>query len=144
VILVDANLLLYAKFQDFPQHQTAYEWLNAQFNGGARTGLPWPSLLAFVRISTNVRVMQQPLPSRTAWQQVEEWLQLPNIWIPAPGEAHARILGGLIDKTQAVGNLIPDAHLAALALEHGLELYSADTDFARFPGLRWSNPLFKT
>jgi hypothetical protein len=141
VILVDSNLLLYAKIADLPQHARAAAWFEQLFRSGARVGLPWPSLLAFLRISTHPRVFVEPLAVGQAWQQVEEWLALPGVWVPSPGERHAEILGGLLSAGGAGANLVADAHLAALALEHGLEVFSADSDFARFPGVRWRNPI---
>lgn len=141
MILVDANLLLYAKVADYPQHPRAAAWLEARLNGPDRVGLPWPSLLAFLRLITNPRLFAQPLSLAEAWAQVEEWLALPPVWIPLPTVHHALQLGPLLHVAGATANLIPDAHLAALAIEHDLTLCSSDQDFARFPGLRWDNPL---
>jgi uncharacterized protein len=141
VILVDANLLLYAKFSDMPQHKRTVIWLEQAVHDGIRIGLPWVSLLAFLRISTNARVYASPLPVSHAWKQVEEWLALPGVWIPHPTDQHPRILGRLLNDANVSGNLVTDAHLAALSLEHGLELCTSDSDFARFPGVRWRNPL---
>lgn len=141
MILVDANLLLYAKFSDLPQHGAAARWLEQTVRNGERIGLPWPSLLAFVRVGTNPRVFARPLTLAAAWQQVEEWLGLPKAWVPVSTDQHAAILGQLLAQGNASGNLVADAHLAALSLEHGLELCSTDSDFARFPGVRWRNPL---
>lgn len=141
MILVDANLLLYARFADFAQHERAHRWLDSQLNARHRVALPWPSLLAFLRLATNPRVFEAPLASDAAWQQVKEWLALPSVWVPAPTTQHAAMLATLVQSTQAIGKLIPDAHLAALAIEHQLVLCTTDGDFARFPGLRWENPL---
>lgn len=110
-------------------------------NGTARVGFPWPSLLAFLRLVTNPRVFERPASSRAAWQQVEEWLDCEAAWVPAPTERHREVLGRLLASGAVRANLIPDAHLAALAIEHGLVLASTDGDFARFPGLRFENPL---
>jgi hypothetical protein len=140
-MIIDANLLLYAKIADYPQHPAAHHWLESQFQSSTRVGLPWSSLLAFLRISTNPRLFKQPLSITAAWQQVGDWLNLPTVWIPAPSSRHAVILGQLLQESQATGNLISDAHLAALAMEHDLLLCSADQDFAQFTGLRWFNPL---
>jgi uncharacterized protein len=104
-------------------------------------GLPWPSLLAFLRLVTNPRVFEQPEPVAQAWDQVVAWLACETAWTPRPGERHAEILGELLALPGIQANLVPDAHLAALAIEHGLTLYSTDGDFARFPRLRWTNPL---
>jgi uncharacterized protein len=141
VILVDANLLVYAYSSNFPQHAAAREWLDTQINGSARVGLPWASLLAFLRITTNPRMFSRPLPMPKAWDQVEAWLACETTWVPAPTERHSSVLGTLLAQRDVYGNLVSDAHLAALAIEHGLTLCSADGDFARFASLRWHNPL---
>lgn len=141
MILADANLLVYAKFADMPQHPDARRWLEERLNSRARFGLPWASAVAFLRLSTNPRLFRRPLTMSAAWQQVEEWLRHPRVWVPRPTEEHATVLGGLLDSSRASANLVPDAHLAAIAIEHGLTLCSADSDFARFPGLKWLNPL---
>lgn len=141
MILVDANVLLYARFVDFSQHERAHRWLDAQLNARHRVGLPWPSLLAFLRLATNPRVFASPLSADAAWQQVRDWLQVPSVWVPIPTAQHPETLATLIRQTQATGKLIPDAHLAALAVEHQLVLCTTDGDFARFPSLRWENPL---
>jgi len=141
VILVDANLLLYAKISDYPQHRAAHEWLDGKINEPARVGLPWPSLLAFLRISTNPRIFERPLGISSAWLQVEEWLAVPQVWIPRPTDRHAEVLGELLRDSSVAGPLVSDADLAALAIEHGLVMCSTDGDFARFRGLRWENPL---
>lgn len=141
MILVDANLLLYAQFVDFPQHERARGWFESQMNSPGRIGIPWYSSLAFLRLSTNPRMFRRPLAIRAAWQQVTQWLGHPRVWIPEPGPDHASILGRLLEQVQATGNLVPDAHLAAIAIEHGLTVCSADADFARFPGVSWLNPL---
>lgn len=141
MILVDANLLVYAKVSDFPQHPAARAWLEAALNGTGRVGLAWPSVLAFLRITTNPRVFARPLSSTEAWSQVEAWLAVPVVWTPAPTARHAVLLGRMLRETKATGNLVPDAHIAALAVEHGLTLCSTDGDFARFPDLRWLDPL---
>jgi hypothetical protein len=141
VILVDANLLVYAHVSTFPQHARARDWLDAQLSRGTPVGLPWPSLLAFLRLVTNPRVFEQPEPISQAWHQVGAWLGAAGVWNPQPTDRHHEILGALLAATTAHANLVPDAHLAALAIEHGLLLCSADGDFARFPDLRWLNPL---
>lgn len=141
MILVDVNLLVYIKVADSPQHARAKSWFEQAVRDGTRIGLPWQSLLGFVRIVTNARVCSQPLSIAQAWEQVEEWLALPGVWTPEPTDQHAGILGELLLAANAGGNLVPDAHLAAIALEHGLVVCSSDADFARFPGARWVNPL---
>jgi hypothetical protein len=143
VILVDANLLVYARAASAPQHEPARAWLDQRLNGVAPVGIPWPSLLAFVRLMTNPRVFARPETPARAWTQVEQWLDCPPVWIPQPTERHREVLGLLLRGQSVRGNLVPDAHLAALAIEHGLTLCSTDGDFARFPGLRWEDPLRK-
>jgi uncharacterized protein len=140
VILVDANLLVYGHVEDFPQHESARRWLDARLSGRSKVGLPWQSLLAFVRLVSNPRVFDRPEPITDAWAQVEEWLNAVPAWIPGPTDRHREVLAGLMPAVTKA-TLVPDVHLAALAIEHGLVLTSADGDFARFPGLRWQNPL---
>lgn len=142
-MLIDANLLLFAVDDASPFHEKATEWLTAQLNGSRRVGFPWQSLGAFLRISTHPRAGKHPLDPADAYRHVAEWLEADVAWIPQPTERHAEILGELITSHHLRGNLIPDAQLAALAIEHGLTVYSADTDFARFPELHWENPLAK-
>ncbi len=139
--LVDANLLVYAQVSSVPEHERAREWLDQQLNGIAPVALPWPSLLAFLRLVTNPRVFERPEPMGRAWEQVQAWLGCEPAWVPRPGDRHAEILGSLLVLPGVQANLVPDAHLAALTMEHGLTLYSTDGDFARFAGLRWVNPL---
>ena len=141
MILIDANLLVYAHVSTFPQHQHARSWLDHQLNGVAPVGLPWPSLLAFLRLVTNPRLFEYPEAVTDAWQQVMAWLNCDPAWIPTPTERHIQILGHWFAGPGVHANLVPDAHLAALAVEHGLILCSTDGDFGRFPGLRWQNPL---
>jgi toxin-antitoxin system PIN domain toxin len=140
VILVDANILLYAHVTDFDEHAAALAWLDERLQGPPRVALPWPSLLAFVRLASNPRIFPKAEPPAAAWAQVESWLDAEVAWIPAPSDHHRAILAGLLPSVTGP-NLVPDAHLAALAIEHGLTLMSTDGDFARFAGLRWENPL---
>jgi toxin-antitoxin system PIN domain toxin len=141
VIVIDSNLLVYAHVTSFPQHERARTWLDAQLGGLAPVGLPWPSLLGFLRIATNPRIFERPASLAEAWRQVAAWLDCEVAWIPQPTERHREVLEFLLSAPGVQGNLVPDAHLAALAIEHGLQLHSTDGDFARFPGLRWQNPL---
>jgi len=141
VILVDANLLVYAHAASLPQHERARSWLDTQLNGDTRVGMPWLSLLAFLRVMTNPRILERPESTMNAWRQVCAWLEVPVVWIPEATERHRDVLGRLLEQTTVTANLVPDAHLAALAIEHGLMLCSADGDFARFTTLRWRNPL---
>jgi toxin-antitoxin system PIN domain toxin len=140
-MLVDANILLYAVDESSHAHEPAVRWLTDQLNGPRRIGLPWQSLVAFLRISTHPRASAAPLQPDDALRYVEEWLGADVAWVPVPGPRHWEILGDLIGRHQVRADLVGDAHLAALALEHGLTLCSADSDFARFPKLSWTNPL---
>jgi toxin-antitoxin system PIN domain toxin len=140
-VLLDANILIYAVDRRAERHHAAAAWLTEQLNGPRRVGLPWQTLNAVLRIVTHPRASARPLDARTAWGLVASWLEAPAAWIPHPGHDYARILGQLITTHDLRGNLIPDAALAALAIEHGVPLISNDTDFARFPDLRWEDPL---
>jgi len=141
VILIDANILIYAHVSSFVQHGRAREWLDQQLNSAAPVGLPWASVLAFLRLVTNPRVFERPEPIRDAWHQVRIWFSSETAWVPPPTARHAELLGEFLALPGVHGNLVLDAHLAALAMEHGLTLCSTDGDFARFQGLRWSNPI---
>ena len=140
-MLLDANILIYAVDEESPRHDKALDWLSAALNGPERVGLPWLSLSAFLRITTNARATRAPLSSAAAWSYVCDWLECEATWIPNPTEHHADVLGSLIERYDLRANLIPDAQMAALAIEHGLDLYSVDTDFARFSEIQWVNPL---
>ena len=139
-MIVDANLLLYAVDQNSPHHLSASAWVESVMSGPQRIGLPWQTIGAFLRIVTHPRVTTNPLDSATAWGFVSEWLVQPQVWIPPAGERTAQILGRLL-ADGVTGNLIPDAQLAALAIEYGVPVASNDSDFARFPECRWFNPL---
>jgi toxin-antitoxin system PIN domain toxin len=141
LILIDTNLLIYASFSVLPQYQAAQEWLDKQLSGPTRVGIPWSSLLGFLRVGTNPRVFAQPASMQDAWGQVVAWLNAATVWVPQATERHTAVLARLLALPGVRGNLVHDADLAALAIEHGLILCSTDGDFARFPGLRWQNPL---
>jgi toxin-antitoxin system PIN domain toxin len=141
MILVDVNLLVYAWDRRAPLHEKAVRWLDGKLSGSTRVGLPWECLLGFMRVVTNPRIYERPAPVNVAWRQVEHWLSARHAWVPLPGDRHQEILGRLLIRLGGGAKLIPDAHLAALAIEHGLDLCSTDGDFARFEGLRWVNPL---
>lgn len=140
LILLDANLLVYAYTPESPRHEAAGKWLEEVFNGPAKVGLPWPTLLAFARLMGNPSVVSKPVPLNEAWAQVKQWLKLPQTWIPLPTNRHLPIISGLLDE-ESKPDLAADAHLAALAIEHGLTVCSTDGDFARFRDVRWENPL---
>ncbi|MGH3788754.1 MAG: TA system VapC family ribonuclease toxin [Pseudonocardiaceae bacterium] len=140
-MLVDANLLLYAVDSSSTFHRAASTWLESVLNGAQRVALPWQSLTAFLRISTHPRAWERPLDPQTAADLVRDWLGATPVWTPEPGSGYAEIFFGLVSKYQVRGNLVTDSQLAALAIEHGLAVYSADTDFARFTELTWINPI---
>ena len=139
--LSDVNLLLYAYDASSPQHERAKAWLEERLSGVEAFGFPWTTLLAFVRLVTNPRVFESPLGVDESLDIVDAWLAAPCATVLHPGPRHAVLLRQLLEPLGTGGNLTTDAHLAALALEHDAELCSADPDFSRFPGLRWSNPL---
>ena len=140
-MLVDANILLFAVDDSSRFHGSAAGWLAEQLNGSRRVGLPWQVLGAFLRIAPNPRAAEHPLSPEEAWGQIQAWLATDVAWIPAPTEQHAEVLGSLVLSYGLRGNLVSDAQLAALAVEHGLTIYSADTDFARFREIEWENPI---
>ncbi|MBX3031385.1 MAG: PIN domain-containing protein [Chloroflexi bacterium] len=139
-MIVDANILLYAVDSTSPFHARARAWMEDRLNGPTRVGLPWQSLAAFVRIVTHPRALDRPLTPKAAWSHVQAWLDQPAAWIPLETERHAKILRDLLVRHDVRGNLVSDARLAALAIEHGVPIASADTDFARFPEIRWISP----
>lgn len=141
MILVDANLLIYAVNSDSDHHEPARAWLQEILSGTTRVGLPWSVLLAFVRITTRTGIFERPLSVERALAYVDSWLDQPLVRPVAPGPGHWAILRGLLRQSGTAGNLTSDAHLAALALEHRCPLYSTDTDYRRFPGLEHCNPL---
>jgi toxin-antitoxin system PIN domain toxin len=141
MILLDVNLLIYAVNADAPLNKKAKSWLESVLSGYQPVGFAPMVLLAFLRLATRPGLFQRPLPVRTAFDLVASWLEQPPAAIVHPGPRHFQILRQLLLPLGAAGNLISDAHLAALAIEHGAELASSDRDFARFPGLRWRNPL---
>ena len=140
-MLVDANLLLYATDASSHLHDKARTWLSESMQGDRRVGLPAQTIAAFVRISTNPRVWERPITVAQAAMQVRAWLDVGPTWVPPMGERTAVIFSDLVERHYATANLVPDVMLAALAIEHGLIVMSADTDFARFPEVRWENPL---
>jgi toxin-antitoxin system PIN domain toxin len=141
VILIDANLLLYAIHADLPLHSRARGWLEDCLNGQRSVGLPWSVLLAVLRLSTNPRLFPHPLSIEAATEVIDGWLARSVVHVPEAGPAHWPILRLLLLESGTGGNLCSDAHLAALAIEHGYVLHSADNDFRRFRGLKTVNPL---
>ena len=141
MILLDANILLYAYDRESPRHDAARRWVEAVLSGDEAVGFPLVTLIAFVRIATNPAVYRRPLTPARAVEIVSSWLARPNVSVAAPSERHWVILADTLERGQARGPLVVDAHLAALAIEHGATLASTDRDFARFPGLRFRDPL---
>jgi len=141
VILIDANLFIYAHDLTSPFHLAAKRWVEQIFAGTEPIRLSWTGLLAFLRITTHERIFANPFTIEEALKAVEHWLSQPRMGLLQPGQQHPAILASLLRKTQVTGPLIMDAHLAALAIEHGAVLYSTDKDFDEFPGLRRVNPL---
>jgi toxin-antitoxin system PIN domain toxin len=132
---------MYAVDRMAPDHEAALRWWNETLSGGETVGLAWAVLLGFVRLTTNARVVRSPLTATMALDHVDRWLGHPVSTVVEPTARHARVLRDLLGKAGTGGNLVADAHLAALAIEHGATLYSADRDFGRFGGLEWMNPL---
>lgn len=141
MILIDANLLLYAYHPQAAQHQTSKAWLETTLRGPELVRFAWITLWAFLRIGTNPRVFEHPLSVAEAENIVSSWLAVPAAGILEPGERHWDILRGLMRDGQTAGPLVMDAVVAAIALEHGATLCTTDRDFARFPDLKWTNPL---
>ena len=139
--LTDVNLLLYAYDDASPNHAPMRAWLEQRLSGSETFAFAWVVLLAFVRLTTNPRVFANPLQPGEALDHVDAWLAQPCATVLHPGGTHAAVLRRLVEPLGTSGNLTTDAHLAALAIEHGAELCSADADFSRFAGLRWTNPL---
>lgn len=139
--LPDLNLLLYATDRGSAWHGQAHQWWTALLSSGEPVGMSWSVLLGFVRLSTRAQIFRTPLTTDQALDLVDGWLARPAVRVVAPGPRHAVLLRELLRPLGTGGNLTTDAHLAVLAIEHGAELCSADTDFARFPGLRWTNPV---
>ncbi len=133
-------MLIYAVDSTSAFHKPAKTWLEDALNGTTRVGFPWVSLMEFQRITTHPRASANPLEPADAWSHVTEWLDADQSWVPEPGDRHGTILGKLIIEGSFGGNLVTDAHLAALALEFGVGICSFDSDFARFPELTWVNP----
>ncbi|MBI4891973.1 MAG: type II toxin-antitoxin system VapC family toxin [Acidobacteria bacterium] len=139
--IVDANLLIYAVNRDAPKHREARAWWEKTLSGGERVGLCWMVLLAFVRLTTRTGLFRHPLSVKAAIGLVRSWLDEPMVEVVREGPEHVRIFEQMLASTGTGGNLTTDAYLAALAIERGAELCSCDADFARFSGLKWTNPL---
>jgi toxin-antitoxin system PIN domain toxin len=140
VICIDVNLLLYATNPNAAAHTATRVWFEDQMNSGERVGLPWPTLLSFLRLSTQAPFLKPPFTMDTALSFVDEWLEWETVWTPEPTERHSVILAELL-RAVPRSAMVRDAHLAALAIEHGLTLCTADAGFRMFPGLKVHNPL---
>ena len=141
MILPDVNVIVHAYNADSPVHAHAKAWWEDRLGAPGPVGLAWSVVLGYIRLTTHPRVLENPLPPSVACVHVESWLAQPQVQLVHPGERHASILFDLLRRLGTAGNLTSDAHLAALAIEHQAEVCSTDADFARFPGLRWSNPV---
>jgi toxin-antitoxin system PIN domain toxin len=141
VIVPDVNLLLYAIDRSAPRHDPARAWLEARLSGSETVGLAWSVLAAFVRLVTHPAVFEHPLTMRQAFDLIDGWLEQPPVVVIHPAERHHVTMRELLEPLGTAANLVPDAHLAALAIEHGATLHSSDHDFARFPRLEWEDPL---
>jgi toxin-antitoxin system PIN domain toxin len=141
VKVLDVNLLLHAMDESSPKHEPAQRWLESLLSGRETVGLPWAVLLAFLRLSTRAAIFTAPLTADEALDVVEGWLALPVVVVVEPGGRHLTVLRDLLASAGTAGNLVSDAHLAALAVEHGAQLCSCDADFSRFAGVDWLDPL---
>lgn len=141
MILPDINLLVHAHNADSSCHERAREWWDQVLVGSEGVGLAWVVILGFIRISTHRAILLNPMTPAEVSSRIEEWLSLPHVHLPVPAQGHFQRLRENLEHLGTAGNLTTDAHLATLALERGYTLYSTDTDFLRFPGLRWVNPL---
>ena len=141
MILVDANVLIYAIDADSPHHRSARRWLEDALSRATPIGLAWIVILAFLRLTTRSGILRKPLPPEHAMAFVGEWLAQPYVRTVSPGEGHWAILSKLMRDSGTAGNLTSDAHLAAMALELGASVCSTDADFGRFPGVERISPL---
>ena len=140
MILPDVNVLVHAHNSDSPVHERARHWWDGCLAGTEGVGLAWVTILGFIRITTNRRVLARPLRVGDVLDRIESWLELPHVHVPHPSDKHFPRLRLALEQLGTAGNLTTDAHLATLASERGYVLYSTDADFARFPALRWVNP----
>ena len=138
--VVDANVLLYAVNRDSPHHAPARRWLDVALSGDEPVGFAWVVLLAFFRLTTRQGIFPSPLTLRQAVSVLETWLAQPVAVVLQPTVRHLDVLHGMLGPLGTAGNLVTDAHLAALAVEHGAEIVSFDSDFSRFPGVQWRTP----
>lgn len=140
MILPDVDVLVHAHNSDSPVHQRARRWWDGCLAGSEGIGLAWVTLLGFIRVTTNRRILARPLPVQVVLEWIDGWLRLPHVHVPHPSAAHFAHLRANLERLGTAGNLTTDAHLATLAVERGYVLHSTDADFTRFPGLRWIDP----
>ena len=141
MILPDINLLIYAHNIGAPQHEAARQWWDTCLRGPTGVAIPWAVILGLIRICTNSRIHETPMTTQEVCDRIEEWLRLPHIELVNPPANHFQRLSELFNRLGTAGNLTTDVHLAALAMQRGLILFSNDADFSRFQGLKWKNPL---
>lgn len=141
MILPDVNLLIYAVDETSPRHESARQWLEHSLSGTETFALTWSVLTAFLRLTTRASVFERPLELSQAFDLMDGWLAQPPVVVVHPTSRHHIVLRQLLESLGTAGNLVPDAHLAALALEHGATVASCDRDFGRFAGVTWSDPL---
>jgi len=141
MIIPDVNVLVHAYNSGSAHHKTARDWWERTLTLPRPVGLCWTVILGFIRIATHRRILENPMRPAEAIRRVRSWLAVPGVQMLTPGESHSEILFGLLEHLGTAGNLTTDAHLAALAIEYQAEMASTDTDFARFPNLRWFNPV---
>ncbi|MBS4730493.1 type II toxin-antitoxin system VapC family toxin [Mycobacterium sp. SM1] len=139
--LLDLNILIYAMDDSSPRHKPARQWLDETLSGSDTVAFAWHVLIGFVRLATRAAVFERPLTVAESLDVVDGWLQQPCVTVIHPTDRHAAVLRGLLTSLGTAGNLTSDAHLAALAIEHGAQLCSTDVDFSRFSGVRWIDPL---
>ena len=141
MIVPDVNLLLYAYRRELPNHEAAWQWWTGLLDGDEEVGIPWSVVVSFLRLTTNPRTMAPPTTIFEAIDCVQSWFEHSHVEILAPGRNHLGYLVDLLEAVQVGGNTVPDAHIAAVALENDAEVHTNDRGFRRFPGLRWHNPL---
>jgi len=140
MILPDVNVIVHAHNVDSAVHAPARKWWNSCLAGPEGVGLAWATVLGFIRLTTNRKIVARPLAVRDIMLRIASWLDLPHVHMAQPSDAHFAGLRAELERLGTAGNLTTDAHLAVLAIERGYVLYTTDADFARFPGLRWVNP----
>ena len=140
MILPDVNVLVHAHNVDSPFHRQARDWWESCLEGKQGVGLAWVAMLGFVRITTHRRILTNPLDVDSVFERLASWLELPHVHIPHPSKNHFKDLREALSRLGTAGNLTTDAHLAMLAIDQGYVLYTTDSDFRKFPGLRWVNP----